>query len=65
MMKEPDTVLRISRRFEVSPERVFDAWLDSNTVGKWLFATPTGQMTRIEIDPRVGGKFVIVERRQG
>ena len=32
------------------------------TAGQWLFATPTGQMTRVEIDPRPGGKFTIVRR---
>jgi uncharacterized protein YndB with AHSA1/START domain len=58
-------IVRVSRRFEFSAERVFDAWLDSATVGKWLFVTPTGQMIRCEIDARVGGRFIITERRDG
>ncbi|MGC2110661.1 MAG: SRPBCC domain-containing protein [Candidatus Korobacteraceae bacterium] len=57
--------VRITRHFDASPERVFDAWLDPESACKWLFATPSGQMTRVEIDARVGGKFVIVERRDG
>jgi len=53
----------VSRQFSHSPEKVFDAWLNPDVAGKFLFATPDGVMTRVEIDPQVGGKFCIVERR--
>jgi uncharacterized protein YndB with AHSA1/START domain len=41
---------RVTRRFSASPQRVFDAWLDSRTAGKWLFATASGQIACVEID---------------
>lgn len=56
-------VLTVERRVAAPPETVFDAWLDSESVGRWLFATPDGVMEKVEIDPRVGGRFLIVERR--
>ena len=61
-MAEP-IVLEVSRHIAATPERVFDAWLDPDQVGKWLFATPEGVMEKVEIDPKVGGQFLIVERR--
>ena len=55
----------VERRFSVEPERLFDAWLDAATLGEWLFATPEGEMVRVEVDPRVGGGYAILERRDG
>jgi uncharacterized protein YndB with AHSA1/START domain len=55
--------LVVTRMFSAPAERVFDAWLDPASVCHWLFATPDGEMRRVEIEPRVGGKLVIVEKR--
>lgn len=62
-MSVPPILLSLSCRIAASPERVFDAWLDPASIGRWLFATPDGVMKRVEIDPRVGGVIHIDEQR--
>jgi uncharacterized protein YndB with AHSA1/START domain len=63
-MADPVT-LTVERLIAAPPETVFDAWLDPGAAGQWLFATPDGVMERVEIDARVGGAFMIAERRGG
>lgn len=58
-------VLRVSRRYPRSAERVFDAWLDPERARRFLFTTLTGTMVRAEADARVGGIFVFTDRRDG
>jgi uncharacterized protein YndB with AHSA1/START domain len=57
--------IRVTRRFSAPSERVFDAWLDPEIAARWLFATASRQMARVEIDPRVEGSFCFVDRRAG
>jgi uncharacterized protein YndB with AHSA1/START domain len=57
--------IRISRSFPVPPERVFAAWLDAGTAGRWLFATASRALAEVEIDARVGGAYRLVERHRG
>jgi uncharacterized protein YndB with AHSA1/START domain len=63
MSAEPPILVRVTRRFAAPAQRVFDAWLDVEKARRFLFATATGQMVRAETDPRVGGRFVFVDRR--
>lgn len=55
--------VRVTRRFNASVEKVFDAWLNPELARRFAFATPTGEMIRYEIEPRVGGKFNFTDRR--
>lgn len=55
--------IRVEKHFRHPPERVFDAFLNPETVGLWLFATPGGVMERTDYEPREGGRFAVFERR--
>ena len=57
--------LRLTRRFDTPPERVFDAWTDPKLAAGWLFTTPASEAHTAEIDLKVGGKWQIVDRRDG
>jgi uncharacterized protein YndB with AHSA1/START domain len=56
--------LTVTRRFSSSHERVFDAWLDPDMARRWLFTTAESEVACCEMDPRVGGSFTIVDRRE-
>ena len=52
-------VLVVRRQMAVPRERVFQAWLDSESLAHWMLPGGTTQAT-VTVDPRVGGGFRIV-----
>jgi uncharacterized protein YndB with AHSA1/START domain len=62
-MSTGNPAIRVTRRFAVSAERVFDAWLDPALAVRWLFRSADGEPVTAEIDPRVGGGFRVVAHR--
>ena len=65
MTNPPLTSMRMTRRFDASPERVFDAWLNPDVAAKWLFTTPGSEAHFTDLDVRVGGKWTIADTRGG
>lgn len=61
-MSSPVTV-RVTHRYNVSADKVFDAWLMPAVAARFLFATRTGNIMHCEIEPAVGGHFVVTDRR--
>ena len=57
--------LAIRGRFDASPERLFEGWTDPRLAARWLFTTPGSESHHTALDVRVGGKWEIVDRRDG
>ena len=67
MTPAPSVEVRVTRYFEASPERVFDAWLVPRTLGQWMFGPRVREenVVRLDVDPRVGGSFSLKVERKG
>ena len=63
MSDAKNLTVQVTHRFRHSPERVFDAWLDTKTASRFMFSTDTGDLVRCDIEARVGGEFVMTDRR--
>ena len=56
--------IELRRRFRASPERVFRAWTDPASLGRW-WCPPGWVAGEIEVDLRVGGCYRIAMARPG
>src|SRR5262245_14875218 len=61
----PERRLQLTRRFDASAERVFEAWLDPAKMRHWLCAMPGDQAWQGHTEARVGGRWTITARRGG
>jgi uncharacterized protein YndB with AHSA1/START domain len=57
MTAREGTVVRVQRRFDAPPERVFDAWTDEAVLRDWWSAMPSMAPGSIEVDLREGGRY--------
>jgi len=55
----------VKRRVKVIPDRVFGALTDPMRAKHFMFATDNGKMIRVEIEPKIGGRYVFVDQRDG
>jgi len=51
----------IVRALTASPEAAFDAWLDPLVMHRWMASAPDHEIVAIDLAPRTGGDFIIVE----
>lgn len=67
MSAQQNVMVRISFAFAASPARVFDAWLDPEMIGKWMFgpALRDEEILRLSVDAQQGGCFSFLVRRNG
>lgn len=65
-MKLPVTAT-VTGLFSASPERVFDAFLDTKLIGRFMFGPEVREeeIVSLENKPGVGGNFSYTVRRQG
>ncbi len=64
-MKYVPSFVRVSRHIKAAPDRLLDAFLKPELASKWLFTSPKSENNKTEMDPRVGGKWKVVDRRGG
>jgi uncharacterized protein YndB with AHSA1/START domain len=54
--------LRLARRYEVTPEKVWRAWTEPEALSAWFGPGEPGSVVLAETDVRVGGRFHVIFR---
>ncbi len=59
--------VHVERRVRAPAERVFDAWLDSAMLIRWMLrpAVREGDLLRVNVETHVGGRFSFTVLRHG
>lgn len=67
MDREITSRIQLKRRYVATPEQVFDSWTDPGKIGAWMFgpAVRDEEVVHLATDPRAGGGFSFVVRRNG
>jgi uncharacterized protein YndB with AHSA1/START domain len=55
-----DLTVNVSREIEANIEKVFDAWLDADTLSQFILPMPGMSQPQTETDPRPDGSFTII-----
>jgi len=61
------STVRLERWFHATPERMFAAWTEPALLARWMFgpAIRDEEIVHLEVDPRPGGAFSFLVRREG
>lgn len=66
-MKKTDnpSQVKVTKEFNVSQQKVFDAWLNTEMIGRWMFGRGVRdeEIISLESNPEIGGTFSFVVRR--
>ena len=66
MSRKPSVEVTVTRYMNAPAERVFDAWLDPDQVREWMAVSGSMKnLSRVHIEPRLGGSFAFVDVRDG
>lgn len=61
---------RVEQKLRCTAAQLYDAWIQPELIRKWLASSLksiglTGELRRVETDPRIGGKFCFSDLRNG